>query len=412
MKRIQRAGICLALFCALLPSACQSSRPASVEVSGETVSKVQEKEPSAEGVVSSEPSADTSLPPVPEISSEQESAPESTPASEPESASVPEPVSEEVSEPAPVPLPDEPDEVTEELLLCKDQKHGYSTNEQGLPEGTRIYLDRNIKAGYVVLYDAEKDEILYSKDGEKKIYPASTTKMLTAITAWKVIHDKDYVITVGDEIHLIDPYSSVAGLEEGMQLTLEMMMDAMLMPSGNDAAYVLAVNCGRIYRRDPELSAEEAVRVFMELENRIADRIGAENTHFVTPDGIHDEDHYTTAVDLTKIADYARTIPIIKASCGKDRVEWNLPSGQTVSWNNTNRLLLEDSGQYAPACDGMKTGFTDEAGTCVVASAAVEGHTVIAAVMDGYSNTSKFDDANQLLKAGFIACGLTYTYDS
>ena len=249
MKRIQRAGICLALFCALLPSACQSSRPASVEVSGETVSKVQEKEPSAEGVVSSEPSADTSLPPVPEISSEQESAPESTPASEPESASVPEPVSEEVSEPAPVPLPDEPDEVTEELLLCKDQKHGYSTNEQGLPEGTRIYLDRNIKAGYVVLYDAEKDEILYSKDGEKKIYPASTTKMLTAITAWKVIHDKDYVITVGDEIHLIDPYSSVAGLEEGMQLTLEMMMDAMLMPSGNDAAYVLAVNCGRIYRR-------------------------------------------------------------------------------------------------------------------------------------------------------------------
>ena len=106
-------------------------------------------------------------------------------------------------------------------------------------------------------------------------------------------------------------------LQKGQRLTFEMLLDALLLPSGNDAAYVMAAGVGRLYAGDDSLPAEEAVAVFVGLMNQTAQRIGATDSHFVTPDGYHDDDHYTTAMDMMRIALYASTFDVVRESYGK-----------------------------------------------------------------------------------------------
>ena len=329
----------------------------------------------------------------------------------------------------------------------------FKTDKKRFNSKTIKMLDSKVTAKYVVLYDVDADKIIYERSGHEKCYPASTTKMLTAIVGAKII-PADTVITVGEEIGLIDWDSSTAGLMVGMKMKFEALMDALMLPSGNDAAYTIAVNAARIYTGNDKLTDEEAVKEFMGLVNEAAKEIGCEKTHYVTPDGWHDDDHYTCAADLTKIAAYARTVPLVKASCSKAEAEWELikeesseSSQESVSkaaekpvsetsaessetnegeeeeseevympdtmyWTNSNRLILPDSESYSKYCDGMKTGFTDEAGTSVVASATMEGHTFIAAIMFGETLYKKYDDANILFKEGFKLYGLNYTYSN
>ncbi len=285
----------------------------------------------------------------------------------------------------------------------------FSENLTRLSDEAIALLDENVTSKFVVLYDVEADEVIYERNGYELCYPASTTKLLTAVAASSIL-DKDDVITVGDEIELIGEGSSTAGLEEGDVLTFEMLMDALMLPSGNDAAYTVAVNAARVYMNDDTLSNEEAVEIFMELVNDAAEQIGASETHFTTPDGWHDDDHYTTAVDLAKIAAYAKTVPIIAGSVSKSYAKWELISGGTLEWYNSNKLILSGSIYYSPYIDGMKTGFTDEAGTSVIASATIDGHTLIAVVMKGENLYQKYVDANLLFEAGFDLYGLDYTY--
>jgi len=298
----------------------------------------------------------------------------------------------------------------QEGVLTYDNPHEYRVNNKRFSADTYTMFDKTITSEFVALYDVTADEVIFSKNYNKKCYPASTTKLLTAITASNIITDPDTVITVGDEIQLIGWDSSRACLEEGMQLTFEMLIDALLLPSGNDAAYTIAVNCGRIYKDDPSLSNEEAVEVFMGLVNDAAKQIGADHTHYVTPDGWHDDDHYTSAQDLVVIGDYAKTIPLISKSCAKAYVEYELIKGGSIAWSNSNKLLLSDSGVYSEYCDGLKTGFTDEAGTSVVASATIDHHTFIAVVMNGENLYSKYEDCNLLFKKAFELYDLDYTF--
>lgn len=287
--------------------------------------------------------------------------------------------------------------------------HEYKVNTKRLSKDIVKELDKELSAEFVALYDVTADEFIYLKNGTKKCYPASTTKILTAVVASQIITDPQTVITVGDEIEMIGEDSSVAYLEKGMKLTFEMLLDALMLPSGNDAAYTIAVNCGRIYKNDPKLPNREAVDVFMELVNDAAKKMGADGTHYVTPDGWHDDDHYTTAVDLVKFGDYARTIPVVANSYGKDYAEWKLIKGGTLGWFNSNKLIRWDSGLYSKYCDGIKTGFTDEAGTSVVASATIDGHTFIVSVMNAENLYSKYEDCHKMFTYAFKLYGKEYT---
>ena len=257
-----------------------------------------------------------------------------------------------------------------------------------------------ILAPSAVLYDATHDRMLFAKDETTRRYPASMTKLLTAAVALSYC-ELDEVMTVGSEIYLIQPDSSVAYLRRGQQLSLSMLLDALLLPSGNDAAYVIAVNVGRMLAQDETLSDKKAVSVFCRRMTAMAHEIGAENSQFVNPDGYHDPEHYTTAADMLKIAQFSMTFPAICEISARPAMTVSLVSGEDRGWKNSNVLLNKNSPYYYPGAIGLKTGYTDEAGSCVAAVAQRKENTLIAIVMGSASSGQRWRDTIRLFNYGF-----------
>ena len=256
------------------------------------------------------------------------------------------------------------------------------------------------QAKHAILFNATEGRILYGYGYEERCYPASLTKLLTAIVVLENA-DEDAVFTVGDEILLVREDSSIAYLEQGQRMKRDVLLHALLLDSGNDAAYVLAAGIGREKAGDPSLSAEEAVEAFCSLMNRKAAEIGAKSSHFVNPDGFHNPEHYTTPMDILTISRYAYSLPEIRSTVSESYIYDRFETGEEKTWWNTNLLVrYDDSHQYAGAT-GLKTGYTDEAGDCVVATAERNGVTLFAVVLDAPSDAARWEDAAAMLDAGF-----------
>lgn len=264
-------------------------------------------------------------------------------------------------------------------------------------------LSGKLSTPYIVLYDATHERILYKKNAEQLCYPASTTKILTACVAASICAP-DTVFTVGDEVSLVAYDSSLAYLQKGQQMTFEMLLDAVMLPSGNDAAYVMAAGAGRLYAGDETLSAEAAVAVFCDLMNVTAKRIGALDSHFANPDGYHDDDHYTTAMDMMKIALYASSFDIVRNAYAKSETERTLLTGENFYWENSNPLIHTTSSYYYPYANGIKTGFTDQAGSCLVGSAEKDGVEIIAVTMNSPSIATRNSDLITMFDTAFTYC--------
>lgn len=248
-----------------------------------------------------------------------------------------------------------------------------------------------------LLMDEKTGEILYSKNPHMKLYPASTTKILTALIALEK-GDPDAIVTVGDEAQLRTPDESSAGLYEGQQLSLRDLLSALMLPSGNDAArtiarYISSQELGRA------VSAEEGISCFADLMNDKAKELGARESHFVNPHGLHDPDHYTTAYDLAIIAKEARKNKLFKQIVSE--TERSVTAGQeTQTFVNRNKLLQNTDENYYDGATGIKTGFTEKAGYCLVASASRQSANLIAVVLHSTS-TGVWYDARTLLNYGF-----------
>lgn len=216
-------------------------------------------------------------------------------------------------------------------------------------------LEFDLETPFAFIYDGGRDRILYQKGGDQVIYPASTTKLLTILTALKVLSPHQ-IIHPGSELSLMDEDSSVAGVDERHALTVEMLIEAMLLPSGNDAAYVLAAAAGERIS-ESVVSGSDAVPLFLAFMREYGRSIGLVGTHFVCPDGLAFEDHYTTQEDMILIGKAAMQCPLIRryASTARDNVTY--ASGHTNTWTNTNPLLRPDSPWYRPAVTGLKTGY-------------------------------------------------------
>ena len=262
------------------------------------------------------------------------------------------------------------------------------------------FVDRNTYFPYVALYDITGKEMLYTKNPNAKCYPASLTKLMTAILVCENTTDET-VITVGNEVHMAAAGSSRAWLTEGSQLNRTQLVQALMLPSGNDAAYVAAVQVGRILAKNQQLDRYAAVSRFCKEMNKKADALGCTGTHFQNPDGIHESGHYTTAADMVKIAVCALENPVIAKVAAQPKVKTTLLSGQTVEWESTNLLLLEDNIYTYEGATGLKTGTTDEAGYCLAASATRNGRTSIAVVMGSESENGRWDDCSGLLDMSF-----------
>ena len=286
------------------------------------------------------------------------------------------------------------------LELSEKNKAARLPTPPGGKKLKEVAQDLSFSTNSLILYDVTHSQILFEKNAHETAYPASTTKLLTACVAAQYC-DRDTVFTVGEELSFVAWDSSIAYLGRGEKLTFEQLLDALLLPSGNDAAYVMAAGTGRIYAGDPSLSPEDAVQVFVELMNQTAQKIGATESHFTCPDGYHDDDHYTSAFDMMKIAVYASSFEPVRNSYSKYEAEHEIITGESYYWENSNPLINPFSEYYYSYATGQKTGFTDEAGSCLVASAERDGVELVAVALGGISIYERNQNLIDLFEAAW-----------
>ena len=229
------------------------------------------------------------------------------------------------------------------------------------------------------VYCMETEKMMYADNIDAKAAPASLTKLLTAMTALKYV-DPNEVFTVGTEQYFVQPYSSLSYIDLGNQLTMKDLITGMLMASGNDAAYTIAVSTAREYKNDEYMDDEEAIECFCGLMNDTAKEIGMKNSHFTTPDGWDEEGQYTTASDLIILAENAIKDPIIQQIVSTHEKDVVFESGEPVTWTNSNLLIDPYSDYFCQNAVGMKTGTTLDAGNSLIAAFVKNGKKYITVV--------------------------------
>lgn len=255
-----------------------------------------------------------------------------------------------------------------------------------------------MEAGCIFVYDTAAEQMLYcSTDGAEMLYPASITKLYSAYVALLYL-EPDTVVTAGEELTLVQPGSSTAYISRGCRLTVEMLIEGMLLPSGNDAAYVLAAAAGREIAVDPGLDALQAVQIFVAEMNREAYRLGLKNSRFANPDGYHAGGHYTCPEDIALIAALAMREPTIARYVGMQQDTVVFESGEWITWYNTNGLLNPQWQYYIPSALGMKTGYTSEAGYCLLAAFPGREEHVLVGVFAGETKNGRYTYAAELLE--------------
>ena len=285
------------------------------------------------------------------------------------------------------------------------------TTEPG-PTWMTVPAGRQLLAQQYFVYDVGSDTFITSSaSAQERVWPASVTKLFTAYVAMQFV-EPDRPITAGDALDQVAWGSSVAKLGKGDTLSAEQLVEAMLLPSGNDAAYVLAAEVGKIIADDFNINDVAAVMTFMEEMNRQAQELGMTGSHFVNPDGIHSDDHYMSYADLCllgklslqnetimKYANVARDVVSLPSQLEQPSVSAdsnpNLAPGQ-VEWKNTNKLIHEDSEYYCPYAVGLKTGQTPTAGSCLLSAFEMDGKQWIIGVFGCPEEDDRFDDTIQL----------------
>ena len=262
-------------------------------------------------------------------------------------------------------------------------------SEEVLPEGYQP--DGTLHAAG--LFDLEQEQVVCGYKLFDQLYPASTTKTMTAYLALKY-GNLDDIITVSENASDFNWDESVAGLAAGDRLNLYDLICGLMICSGNDCGTAIAEYIS---------GSEEA---FAELMNSEAAKLGATGTHFVNPHGLHDDNHYTTAYDLYLIFNAAskdeRFMDIISMDSYSAEITGADGSVRTETWAPTNYY---SAGLVSPPegvrVIGGKTGTTDQAGSCVILyDENVEGNPYISIIMGASDKTLLYDQMNQLFSAG------------
>lgn len=251
-----------------------------------------------------------------------------------------------------------------------------------------------ITANEAILVDEDTGTILYDLNAERPQPMASTTKIMTALLAIQAMDLNTLVRVQLDALNeVIDNNGSTAGLRVGDELTLHDLLYGLMLPSGDDAAIAIADAVGG------------TVPNFVRMMNLYAVRLGLFQTHYYNPDGLtyYDADgnpmpgHYTTAYDLVRLARYAMSLPLFAQIVStKHYVVPATNLHHAYTWTSINQLLTS-----YPGATGIKTGYTLEAGGCLVFAATRSGHHLLGVVLHSIDEPHRFSDATMLLNWGF-----------
>ncbi len=266
------------------------------------------------------------------------------------------------------------------ITICLENVKVYATDK----------LDVDAKAALIV--EVNSGKIIYENNAKIQNYPASVTKILTAILTIENCKLDDIATVSKNAVSHIPEGYVVAPLSFGEEMRVEDLLYALMLKSANDAAYVLAEHVGG------------SVEGFAEMMNKKAKELGCKNSHFVNPNGIHNDSHYTTAYDMYLISKYAMknekfakivstykyTLPATNKYSKKDRI-----------MENTNSFINPKSKYYNENIKGVKTGTTLQAGNCLITDTEKNGFEIITVIFGAKTKESKFSETNKMINYMF-----------
>lgn len=252
--------------------------------------------------------------------------------------------------------------------------------EEEIPELVEAVSDSveepNINSRAAIVYDRNSKQIIYGKEENTRKKMASTTKIMTCII---VLENSNLTDTVIVSKKAAGTGGSRVGLKTGEKATVQDLLYGLMLCSGNDAAVALAEHVGG------------SIEGFAELMNEKAKQLNLSNTNFVTPHGLDNDEHYTTAYELAVLADYALKNKTFCSIVGTKNITINI-NGKPRNLNNTNELLGSVSGVY-----GIKTGFTNGANRCLVTACKRENLDIITVVLGADTKKFRTQDSSKLI---------------
>lgn len=257
--------------------------------------------------------------------------------------------------------------------------------------GEEEQSDSQVNAEAAAVFGIDDQRVPFQKQAFQRMYPASITKVMTALVVLKY-GNLDDMVTVGEEAVITESGASLCNIKPGDTLTMEQLLYGLMLPSGNDAGASIAVHMAG------------SIEGFAEMMNREARAVGATGTHFLNPHGLHDENHYTTAYDLYLIFNEALKYPEFQTIIGATEYNAAYTDGEgnakTQTWKNSNRFLTGE--RETPAgltVLGGKTGTTLAAGYClIIASENSEGNTYISVVLKAGNRPDLYDNMTNIIQ--------------
>ena len=242
-----------------------------------------------------------------------------------------------------------------------------------------VYALSGISAESCIVMDVATNQVIYEDGARARMSMASTTKIMTGILAIEML-EPDEIVRITPQMVTVE--GSSMGLQTGDEISVRGLLSGLLLESGNDAANAIALHMAK------------TVPDFAKIMNEKAQKLGMKDTKFVTPSGLDDKEHLTTAYDMALLASHAMKNELFAeiVSSKKEKVTFVSPP-KTVTYYNHNRLLSMYDGAI-----GVKTGFTKKSGRCLVSAAMRDGAKIVAVTLNA---SSDWNDHKKLLDYGF-----------
>lgn len=266
-------------------------------------------------------------------------------------------------------------------------------------QNASVYAESNlvVAAKASIIVETNTGKVIYENNSDIKNYPASVTKVLTAILVIENCKMDDVAIASYTAISKVPSGYVVAPLSVGEKMKIKDLLYALMLKSANDAAYVLAEHVGG------------SIDGFSDMMNKKAKELGCENSHFVNPNGIHAKNHYTSAYDMYLISSYAMKNDTFRKIVST--YKYTLPATNKYKYKNrvmtnSNAFVNPNSSLYNKDIHGIKTGTTKQAGNCLITESSKDGLEFVTVVLGAKTKYSKFSETEKMIKYAFD----NYTY--